>query len=1130
MKFFNTSGFIAGKIRFLRIMKATFLLLFLFTGVCFGAKSYSQETTFSLNMKNETAGNVIRYIEENSEFIFFYMNDNFDANRKVSVHVKDRTIEDILEQLLKGTDNTYKISDRQITIMKKEKDPITDPVVQQPSTRKITGTVKETTGEPIIGANVVEKGTTNGISTDADGNFSLNIKENAVLLISYIGYIPQEIPVQNQRHIAITLIEDSQKLEEVIVVGYGTMRKSDITGAVSSVKPEELRRIPSPRTDEALQGQVAGVQIINNDASPNANISVRIRGVNSITATSQPLVIIDGMQGGNLADVHPNDIESLEVLKDASSTAIYGSRGSGGVILVTTKRGGTKKPAVSYSGFYTLQRLAKKMDLMNGEEYANYINENRLARGLAPVFTGEAGASPAPEYYKNNSTDWQDEIFRTGYTQNHHLNIDGLSDNISYNIAGDYTETQGIVINSRYRKYSARSKLSIDLLQNVKLNFNSFFDSVKDNPTQLDRRGEYGSPVYAALNYAPTRPVYEEDGSYSLPGGGYGSNTEYNPVALAREPVNLYTWNTVTLNPELEIKILKKLKFQPCLFYQINDGENDWYYNEKITGTDDNSIRTAYIIDYRWTTIQNTKMLNYEDNFAEKHRIGITAVAEQQYIKYTNNYAAASGFNSNEKSYKNLGLGKNALSPSSYEYNRTLLSFMGRVSYTYSDRYSLIMTMRGDGSSVFAKNNKWGYFPSAGIAWNISNEQFMEKIEILDNLKLRLSYGAVGNQAISPYQSLDLLTTGSAASYSFDGGNSLTPGVMLSKAAGNPNLKWETTTQLNTGVDLSLFKGRFTLTADIYNKTTKDLLFQRQLYLASGQSTQVVNAGKIRNRGVELAVGGTPVQNRKFDWITSFTFASNRSKVLSLNDGMTEFSLGNPGMRGYDDAICLEVGQPIGLVKGFRYESVWKSNEQEEAAAYGLEPGSPRYYDADGNKVIDTNDMVTIAKTLPDFTYSWSNNLRVGNISIGVLLVGVQGNDIINLGRYMTEGDHDGLSRNLLRRWTPENENTNVPGHKILGAQSNSSQWVENGSYLRVKNVTIGYRVPEKFLSRFGIRLLRLYATGTNLFTFTSYSGYDPEANNAPHYAIGDTGAFSGFDMGGYPSQRRYTFGLDITF
>jgi TonB-linked SusC/RagA family outer membrane protein len=468
--------------------------------------------------------------------------------------------------------------------------------------------------------------------------------------------------------------------------------------------------------------------------------------------------------------------------------------------------------------------------------------------------------------------------------------------------------------------------------------------------------------------------------------------------------------------------------------------------------------------------------------------------------------------------------------PSSYESYQTLLSFMGRLNYTFQDRYSLALTMRGDGASVFARNNKWGYFPSAGVAWNISNEKFMESLAIVDNLKLRLSYGSVGNQAISPYQSLDLLLTGGVPSYSFDGGSTLYPGAGLSTVAGNPDLKWEVTRQLNAGIDLSLLKGRLTLTADAYRKTTSDLLLEKQLLLASGQATQMVNAGKIRNLGFELVLGGIPVQTKRFDWNSGFTFSLNRSKVLALNDGVREMNIGHPGMPGFNDAIRLEVGRPVGLVKGFRYEGVWKSSERVQAESYGVEPGSPKYYDRDGNKVIDSEDMVTIANTLPDFTYSWNNNFRLGNISLSILLVGVQGNDIVNLGRFMTEGGSDGLGRKLLDRWTPENENTDIPGHNPLGDQRNSSRWVEDGSYLRVKNFSLGYRIPARLLKKANISSLRVYVTGANLLTFTRYKGYDPEANNALHIASGDTAPFSGFDMGSYPSQRRYTFGLDITF
>jgi TonB-linked SusC/RagA family outer membrane protein len=997
----------------------------------------------------------------------------------------------------------------------------------------LKGKVTTADRQPLTGVSVAVKGSTTGTVSDYEGNFSLNVKPEQVLVVSYLGFKTQELTVGNRTSIAIVMDEDVALLDEIVVVGYGTQRKSDITGSVSSVKPAELQNISMTRTDEALQGQVAGVQIINNDASPNANISVRIRGVNSITAVSEPLVIIDGMQGGSMSDVHPNDIESIEVLKDASATAIYGARGAGGVILITTRKSGDRKSSVTYNGFFSLQQIQKKMDLMNGEEYAGYINQNRRARGLAEIFTGQDGALPLPEYYRDRSTDWQNEIYRLGYTQNHHLTVNGKSDNISYAIAGDYTDTKGIVINSQYRKFSLRSNLSMNLHEKVRLNLNTFFTSSDDRPTTLDARDQYGSPVYAALNFAPTRPVFEEDGSYSKPGGGYGSNTEYNPVALAREPLNESRLHTTIINPELEFRLLKNLNFRTSVSYQLVDGEYDWYYNEKIIGNsapENKSIRTASISDDRWIHFQNTNLLNFEDVFAEKHRLNITAVVEQQFSKSTSNYAGASGFFTNEKLYKNLGLGENALKPSSYESHQTLLSYMGRLNYTYNDRYSLALTMRSDGASVFAKNNKWGYFPSAGVAWNISNEKFMENLTMLDNLKFRLSYGSVGNQAISPYQSLDLLITGGKPSYAFDGGKLLNPGVALSTIAGNPNLKWEVTRQLNTGLDISLYRGRLNLTVDVYRKITSDLLLEKQLLLASGQATQMVNAGKIQNQGVEIVLGGAPVQKKWVEWRSNVTFSLNKSEVLSLNEGIQEMNIGSPGMPGFNDAIRLEVGQPVGLVKGFRYDGVWKSDERILAGAYGVEPGSPKYYDRDNNGLIDSRDMVTIARTLPNFTYSWSNTLRVGNATLSVLLVGVQGNDMVNLGRFMLEGGSDGLSRKLLNRWTPENEHTDIPGHDVTGNQRNSSQWVEDGSFLRLKNLTLGYNIPSKRLKKAGIHSLRIYATGTNLLTLTRYSGYDPEANNASNIANGDTGPFTGFDMGSYPSQRRYSIGLDVTF
>lgn len=1003
----------------------------------------------------------------------------------------------------------------------------------------LKGNVKSSSdNQPLPGVSILIKGTQMGTVTDLDGKFSIEVKPKDVIIFSFTGFKTKEVKITDQNSLDIMMDEDARLLNEVVVVGYGSQRKSDITGSVSSIKPKEIQSLSVTRTDEALQGQIAGVQVIDNDASPNANISIRVRGINSIMAASDPLVIIDGMQGGRLSDVHPNDIESIEVLKDASATAIYGSRGAGGVILISTKKGDSKKPTITYNIFGSLQTVRKKLDFMNAAEYSNYVNENRRARGLADIFTGNIEGVPFGDYFKTHSTDWQDEIFRTGNTQNHHLSISGKSTNISYNIAGDYLSTKGIVINSMFKKFSLRSNLAIDITPKVKFTLNTFLSSSEDHPITLDSRDQFGSPIFAALNFAPTRPVYESDGTYSKPGGGYGPNTEYNPVALAMEPVNIDRLNTRNINPELEIKLFKSLKFQSSASYQLSDDEYDYYYNEKIiensgnTPLGDRSVRTASISNSRWMQFQNTNILTYENLFNEIHRLTATMVLEQQFQKSTSNYAAAKGFLTNEKQYKNLGLGDEYLQPSSYESYQSLLSYMGRINYTLLDRYSIALTLRRDGASVFAQNNKWGNFPSAGIAWNISNEKFMQNLHFITNLKLRASYGVVGNQAITPYQSLDLLLTNSKQSYSFNGGGVLNQGVQLSTLAGNPNLKWESTKQWNGGIDLSLFeKGRLNLTFDLYRKITDDLLFPKNVKLASGRATQLINAGSIRNQGIDIVLNGIPVNQKNFEWNSTITFSLNRTKVLALNDDVQSLILGGAGLPGFSDAVRLEVGKPIGLVKGFKYEGVWKSNERILAAAYGVTPGSQKYLDKDNNGVIDGNDMVDIAHTLPDFTYSWSNTLRVMNLSLNVLIVGVQGNDIVNMSRFITESGADGVSRALLNRWTPQNENSLIPGDNSLGDQRNSSRWVENGSFIRVKNITLGYSFPSKWLKAIKLQNLRLYVSGANLFTLTKYSGYDPEANNASNIATGgNTGPFTGFDMGSYPSQRKYTIGLDVTF
>lgn len=808
--------------------------------------------------------------------------------------------------------------------------------------------------------------------------------------------------------------------------------------------------------------------------------------------------------------------ESMEVLKDASATSIYGSRGARGVILITTKKGKNQKPTVTFNSYTTLHEVRKKMDFLNAHQYAIIANENRLARGLPIVFSDEQIAG----FAANGGTDWQDEIFRAGVSHNQHLNISGGTDDVRYSISGDFLENEGIIIGSSFKKFSMRPNISFDLNEKLKFNLNIFTTWSKDNPTVLNSRDRQGSPVYAALRFSPTKPVFNEDGTYSQPGGGVGPNTEYNPVALALEPIRDNYLNSIMVKPSIEYEIINGLKVNISGSYQLLDTENNFYYNEKVVNGGELD-REASISNTKWSSYQNTNILTYEKEFKEKHSLKITAVFEQQVSKFNSNFASARGFLTNANTYNNLGLGSMPGVPSSWRDEESLESFMGRLNYSFNNKYSITITGRSDAASVFAENNKRAFFPSAGFAWNLSNEKFLEDSKIINNLKLRGSYGEVGNAAISPYQSLAQLVTG--ANFSFDGG-ALTSGINLSTQANNDFLKWETTKQFNIGMDLDMFNGRLGIVAEYYQKNTTDLLLERALFQASGFQTQLVNAGELENKGIEIALSAKPIANGDFEWNTGITFTKNKNEVLSLNSGETSLRLGGAGLPGFSDAIWVEVGQPIGLIKGLEYAGVWKSDEAILAAAYNVTPGSPKYVDQNSDGIINNDDFVNIANALPDFTFSWNNNFSYKNFSLNVFIIGVEGNEIYNIGRSVTEGT-DGLSTALLNTWTLNNENTDIPGHNAVGNFRNSSRWVEDGSYVRIKNITLGYNFSNSLMESLGIHSARIYASGTNLITFTDYTGFDPESNNS-----GGSDTFAGVDHASYPSQKKYTLGLDIKF
>ena len=985
----------------------------------------------------------------------------------------------------------------------------------------VAGKVADTTGDPLPGVSIVIKGTTSGTVTDFDGNYTFNgLASDATLIFSFVGMKSQEVLVNGQTVINITMEADAIGLEEVVAVGYGTQKKSDITGSVASVKAETLEKLPVTRVDQALQGQLSGVSVQSTTAEPNAKISIRIRGANSINGGNDPLVVIDGFQGGSLNTLNPSDIKSIEVLKDASATAIYGSRGANGVILVTTKSGKKGKTKFTYNSSFSLSQLRKKLDLLGAGDYAETVNAQRLANSFDPIFS----ESEITEFRRTGGTDWQDEIFRDAFAHNHTLSASGGGDNISYYISGNLVDQEGILLNTGYKRYSLLSNISTNLSKKIKLNLNLSMQREEDNPAALNSfvPGNGGSPVFSAMVFAPTKAVLDENGNYTLPGGGYGPPTNQNPVSLANEPIRDFIKNTSNINAAFEYNILEGLVLNISGGYRISDFENSVYLNAKPTaqlGTEE-----ANIANGRSLTLQNTNMLTYTRDFSG-HKLILTAVQEQQYERINNNWAGTIGILTDAVSYNNLGVGNSPQIPQSNLTERSLLSYMGRINYTYLSKYLITLTARADASSVFGKDNKWGYFPSAAIGWNVTEESFMENVRnTISQLKLRVSYGVVGNQAIQPYQSLALLNTGSPYPVN---GTDLSTGVALGGIA-NSDLKWEKTAQLNIGADIKFLEGRIEVIADYYEKTTSDLLLAVPLPQASGGNAQVLrNIGEVENKGVELYIGGKPVDG-KFSWETGITFGKNNNKVLSLRGDEEEYPLGGAGLPGFDNTLWLKVGEPMGLFKGLIYEGVWKSSESAEAAKYGAFPGAPKFKDQNDDFEINGEDEVIMGNAQPDFTYGWNNTFAYGGFDLNVFIQGVYGNDIYNLGRVRTErtsGDSDATSALILNRWTTQNENTDVPSFEGSTAfpQISTSRWLEDGSYLRIKNISLGYTIPKKVLDKLNIGSARISFSGTNLFTFTDYSGFEPEASTGVDTRLG-------IDLATYPSQKIYTFGLDIEF
>jgi TonB-linked SusC/RagA family outer membrane protein len=981
----------------------------------------------------------------------------------------------------------------------------------------IQGTVTSA-DSALEGATVTLKGTNISTSTNASGHFQINAPVRGVLVISYIGFTSKEVEIKGNSSLNIRLDNGSAQLNDIVVVGYGTQRKSDVTGSVSSVKLRDIEKTPSSRIDDALQGRSAGVSIQHTDASPNSTISIRIRGINSINGGNNPLVVIDGLQGGNLNTLNPEEVQSIEILKDASATAIYGSRGANGVVLVTTKKGRSGKYTIAYNGLYGFTSVRKKIALMNPIEYATTVNDYRTDFGLPVVFSDSALNG-----FKNGvGTDWQDAIFRKGYTQNHTLDISGGNDRTSYYLSGNVLNTKGIILNSAYTRYSLRSNINSKVTDKLNVGVNLFLAKELNHPTALNSFNN-GSPVFSALLFGPTKPIYNPDGSYSsptTPDAGYGPPSNYNPVALAVEPVRDYNLYTTNIIANADYVLLPGLHVNISGGYKLSSATNNDYVNAKATAAP--GTETASIYDSTLVTLQNTNMITYEKQISD-HHIKVTALMEQQYEQFNGNTSGSIGFLTNALTYNNLALGNHPQTPGSAETKRSLLSYMGRVNYGYKDLYLVTLTGRADGSSVFGANNKWGYFPSVAVGWNLGNESFMRSMKELSGLKLRGSYGIVGNQAILPYNSLALLN--SAIPYPINGA-SLTTGVGSGSLA-NPDLKWEKTAQFNVGFDLSLFTGRLDFTADYYNKKTSDLLlYVPTPIVEGGNGSLLTNVGSVQNRGFEFSLGGKPIAGA-VTWESGLTVGLNRNKVLELTGDQKEITLGGPGIPNFGNTLWMEVGKPLGEFRALQFEGVWKSSEAAAAAALGTIPGAPKYKDVNKDGVINNDDKVDVGNAQPKYTFGWNNTVSWKGLDLNIFIQGTQGNKIYNVSRVRfetTSSDADATSVKILNRWSTTNENTDVPSFKGSAKSEDlqSTRWMEDGSYVRLKNLSLGYTIPGSAFGR-KIQSARVYVSGTNLITWTKYSGFDPEATTG-------VDNLAGVDLATYPSQKTVTIGLNINF
>jgi TonB-linked SusC/RagA family outer membrane protein len=1000
----------------------------------------------------------------------------------------------------------------------------------------ITGTVTDTkTGEKMQGVSIsVDNLEKRGAISKADGTYSITVTaDSKTLTFSFVGYGARSIPLNGRQTIDCTLDPQNNTLNDVVLIGYGTQRKRDLTGSIASISAKDVDEIPITRPDQMIQGRASGVQVIQTNSAPGGNISIRIRGTNSINSSNEPLFVVDGFPGaGDLNTINPSDIESIEILKDASATAIYGSRGANGVVLITTKKGKAGSQSISFENYYGTQRAQKLYKMMNATQFATYLDSvtsqnNRLANTnvALPYTSAQIGGLGA-------GTNWEKAVLRSAPIENHQLSLSGGTPDSRYNLSANYFNQQGIIINSWFKRGSLRFNYDKTISPKFRMGLSSQFAFSSENDALVNTNGgASGGVMYDALRFNPALPVKDSSGAYTYTTGPTPyADLAGNPVAYALSTTNKTNNYRSLIDAFVEYEIIKGLKFKTLAGTDIEYTTVDFYTPSYLYASTQNTSSGNAVKDantsYNWVT-ENT--LTYDKRINSNNVINAVGGFSAQVFQQGTLSGSSNGFFTNDLGTNNLSVGSNPLVPTSSQQKNTLASFFGRINYRLFEKYLFTATMRADGSSRFGVGNKWGYFPSGAFAWRLIDESFIRKLNVFSDLKLRTGYGVTGNQEIGDYQSIPQYTTNS---YTLDGTRVV--GVSINNVP-NPKLSWEQTASADVGLDFGFFNNRLTGAVDLYSKKTTKLLFNEYVPTTSGFSSELINAGSVGNKGIDLSLDFTVIDHRSFGWKIFGDFSANKNKVLNLN-GTNNLLAGNSSSSiftgGGQPTSILQVGQPIGSFYGYKFAGIWQTQEQITASGQTspvVHPGDPIYVDENKDGTITGADRVIIGHALPKFVYGFTNTFRYRQFTLTAFVQGVYGDDILDENLYDIQNGFstDNKLASVVNSWTgPGTSNTQARVSSTLRRSTGiTSDVIKDGSYLRLKTATLSYalHIPKNKTLKSAL----LYVTGQNLVTVTHYIGFDPEVNSYGNNSNSNNLSLN-TDYGSYPSARSFIVGLKL--